>query len=722
MSTSGISQDTLIIPAAPNPLAYIRLNVDDTVTVVTKSMEAGQGIHTAHATLVAEEIDASASQIRMESAPGEPGVQTIYGNFLMGGIQGTGGQTGVQSSYMMYRMAGAAMRQMILAAAGQRLGAPENELVISSGVVTHAASGRFVSFGDIALDAMKQPVPVDVKPKDASRFTYIGKHFPRVDIKSKTRGQTVYTQDLKLPDMLVAVVERPERLGGKVAAFDATSALKVPGVLHVLEIPSGVAVVASDFWTADKARQLIKIDWNYSDAVRVNTKHISLDLNAMLDEPGVEALKIGDPDAALESAAQRFVADYEVPYQAHASMEPLNGVMQWTDDGIEIWGGSQIFGFDSIFIAQAAGIPIDKIKLNMLHVGGTFGRRYGPEGAVWIELIHIIKAIGTYKPVKLMMTRKDDMSVSTVYYRPAYAHRIEGGVDANGRLIALRHRIVGQSMLEGTLMAQGMVNNGIDFMSVECSVDLPYQIPNQFVDLHSLPIPLKVSPTRFGGTLHNGFSNECFVDEVANAVGQDPLFYRLSHLSESSREGGCLRLAAEKSGWEHPLQSIEGNVLRGRGIAATPSHRSYSACVAEVSVFPDNTWRIDRLVVAIDCGQILNPDNLRSQIEGSAAFAISLARYSEVTIKDGVAQERFFNDYRIARIHNMPKVESYFVTSAQGPSGAGETVGSSIIPAIANALANATGLRIRKIPLRLPGEPLEDWPRPTPFNTLSKAS
>jgi isoquinoline 1-oxidoreductase beta subunit len=717
MSEQAATQDTFVFPAEAKPLAFIRLNADDSVTVISKSMEAGQGIHTAHATLVAEEIDAAPAQIRMASAPAEPGIQTTYGNALMGGIQGTGGQTGTQSSYMMYRMAGAAMRQMILSAAAKRLGVDAGQLAIQSGVVHHALSGRTLRFGDIAEAAMSEPVPANVTPKDARDFTYIGKHFPRVDDSDKIHGRTVYTQDLKLPGMLVAVVQRPSRLGAKVEHVDATLARKVPGVLFVVQIPAGVAVVARDFWTADSARNLLRITWDNSDAVRVNTRDISLDLNALLDEPGAEVLRLGDADAAMAGATRRMVADYEVPYQAHAAMETMNGIMQVGADGIEIWGGSQIFGFDSIFIAQAAGIPMEKIKLNMLQVGGTFGRRYGPEGSVWIELLHIIKAIGTDQPVKLMMSREDDMSVSTVYYRPGYAHRVEAGVDAQGKLVALRHRIAGQSMLTGTMMERGMVNNGIDFMSVECSVDLPYHVPNQYVDLHSPVIALKPSPTRFGGTLHNGFANESIIDEVARAVGADPLQYRLDLLLPGKRERGCLELVAEKSGWNQALPAGAAGTRRGRGVAVTPSHRSYSACVAEVTVHADNSWTLDRVVVAIDCGLVINPDNLRGQIEGATAFAVSLGRYSAVTVKDGEAQERYFDEYRITRIHNMPKVEGYFVPSAQGPSGAGETIGSSVIPAIANALADATGVRLRKLPLRLPGEPAEaDWDRPAKLN------
>jgi isoquinoline 1-oxidoreductase beta subunit len=720
MSEPATSQETFVFPAEPKPLAFVRLNTDNTVTVFSKSLDAGPGIHTTYATLVAEEIDASPAQMRIASAPAGVGEHALYGNGMAGGIQGTGGQSGAQSSYMMYRMAGAAMRQMILAAAAKRLGVAAGQLSIQGGVVSHVASGRSLHFGDIAAHAMAESVPTEVKPKDVKDFVYIGKHFPRVDEHDKIHGKTVYTQDIRLPGMLVAVVQRPPRLGARVASVDASLARKQPGVLHVVQIPAGVAVVASDFWTADTARKLLRLTWDNSGSLRVNTRAISQELHAMLDEPGAEVLRLGDADTAMSAAQRRIVADYEVPYQYHASMETLDGVMQVRADGIEIWGGSQVFGFDSLSMARTAGVPAEKMKLNVLQVGGAFGRRYGPEGSVWLELLHIIKALGTSKPVKLMMSREDDMSLNTTYLRPGYVHRVEAGIDAKGRLIALRHRIAGQNMLTGTLLIRDKINDGIDYVSVEPSVELPYQVPNQYVDLHSPEIALKSSPTRFGGTLHNGFANESMVDEVARAVAANPLQYRLDMLPPGNRERGCLELVAKKSGWFQPLPAGAEGTRRGRGVAVTPSHRSYSACVAEVTVHADKRWTIDRLVVAIDCGLVINPDNLRGQIEGAAAFAVSLGRYSAVSVRDGEAMERYFNECRITRIHTMPKVEGYFVPSVQGPSGAGESIGASVIPAIANALADATGLRLRTLPLRLPGEPPEaDWERPARLNKIA---
>ncbi|CAN5676969.1 xanthine dehydrogenase family protein molybdopterin-binding subunit [soil metagenome] len=720
------SQATIVFPAEPKPLAYVRLGADNTVTVISKQLDMGQGIHTELVTLVAEELDAAVDQMRVESAPAEPGVTSNYGNVLMGGIQGTGGQTGTQSSYMIYRMAGAAMRRMILSAAAVRLNVDESRLSIRQGVVSDSVSGLSLGFGDLALDAMASPVPEHVVPKPSADFVFIGKHFPRIDGQAKVHGETRYTQDIKLPGMLVAVIARPTRLGTKLISFDATEALKMEGIEHVVATEFGVAVVASDFWSAYQARSSLKIEWDSSQALRIGSPEISVQLRGLLDQPGIVALDVGETDSALAGAARRFAADYEVPYHAHAPMETMNGVMQRRGDRIEMWGVSQVFGFDSIFIAQAAGIPMENIKVNQLPVGGSFGRRYGPKATTWLELLSIIGALDTDRPIKLMYSREDDFTVASTFYRPGYCHRIEAGVDASGKLVAWKHRVAGQSMLVGTMMARGLINEaGVDYMSVESSVDSPYRIPNQFVDLHSPSIGFNVSPTRDGGTYHNGFANESMMDEVARAVGADALQYRLDLLPAGNRERGCLELVAAKAGWSKPM-SPTGVVAaagskRGRGIAVIPSHRSYGAAIVEVTVAADSSYTVDRVVIAIDCGMVINPDNLEAQMEGGIGFGLGLARYGSITFKDGEAEQFFYTDYHIARMHTMPKIEAYFVRSTEGPSGAGETIGSAIAPALANALFDACGIRLRSTPLRLPDEPVEEWDQPSRLNTFKGA-
>jgi len=719
------TQDTIVFPHPSLPTTYIRLNSDNTVTVISKTIEMGQGIHTGHATMVADEIDAAPEQMRVENAPSEAGFQAIYGNVLMGGMQGTGGNTGSQSSYMMYRMAGAGMRQMILAAAAERLQADKANLSIKAGVVTDSVSGKSCTFGEIATHAMAQPIPTDVKPKDPKDFTYMGKsHFPRVDTNDKIHGKEVYPQDVKLPGMLTAVIARPSRLGGKLVSFDATEALKQHGVTNVVEVaPFGVAVVGTNFWSVYQGREKLVIEWDYSEAVKINSADLFKEFSELLETPGQEVMRIGDVDAAFASAAKVIEAEYTIPFQAHAPMETVSCIMQLSPGKAEMWGASQVFGFDSINIAQELQISPDSIVVHNHRVGGSFGRWYGPAATPWIETIKVIKALNTDKPVKLCYSREDDLKVTTCFYRPGYKHKFWGALDAEGNLVGMKHRICGQSMLVGTMMAHGMIDEkGIDFMSVESSVNLAYSYPNQLLELHTPVVPIKASPTRFGGTLHNGFSNEVFIDECAEAAGADPIDYRLKYLADDKREKGCLQMIKEKSGWDQPLAPGKPGTRRGRGVAVTTSHRSFSACVAEVTVNEDNSYSVDRCVNVIDCGTVINPDNLHSQMEGSVGFALSLGKYNEITFVDGESQQVYYSDYNITRMHTMPQVDSYFVESTQGPSGAGETAGSSIIPAIANALANATGVRVRDIPLRLPNEPKEGgWELPAKLNTFKGA-
>jgi len=719
------TQDTIIFPHEALPTIYIRLNTDNSVTVISKTIEMGQGIHTGHATMVAEEIDAAPEQMRVEMAPSEAGFQAVYGNVLMGGMQGTGGNTGTQSSYMMYRMAGAAMRQMILAAAAERLQADKANLNIKAGIITDSASGKSCTFGEIATHAMAQPVPVNVQPKAPKDFTFIGKgRFPRVDAHDKIHGKEIYPQDIKLPDMLTAVIARSSRLGGKLKSFDATEALTQYGVTDVVAVePFGVAVVGTNFWSVYEGREKLKIEWDYSDAVRLDSSDLFDQFHTLLDQPGLEVMRTGDIDAAFASAAKIIESEYTIPFQAHAPMETVSCIVQLSPGKCEMWGASQVFGFDSINIAQELQISPDNVIVHNHRVGGSFGRWYGPAATPWIETIKIVKALNTDKPVKLCYSREDDLKVTTCFYRPGYKHRFWGALDAQGNIIGMKHRICGQSMLAGTMMANGMIDErGIDFMSVESSVNLAYHYPSQLLELHTPEVPFKASPTRFGGTLHNGFANEVFIDECAEAAGVDPIDYRLRYLSDDKREKGCLALVREKSNWDAPLPAGKPGTRRGRGVAVTTSHRSFSACVAEVTVYEDNSYSIDRCVVVMDCGMVINPDNLHSQMEGSVGFSVSLGRYNEITFVDGESQQVYYSDYNIVRMHTMPKVESHFVESTQGPSGAGETIGSSVIPAIANALANATGNRVRAIPMRLPGAPEEGgWEIPAKLNQFKGA-
>lgn len=717
-STDQAPGTTIVFPATPDPLSFIVLNADNTVTVICKHMEMGQGTYTGLATLVTNELDAERSQIRVVAAP----IGAAYANPLMGG-QGTGGQTSMQASYLAMRSAGAAMRQMVLAAAARRWGVDAAGLNLRAGVVTDASGGRRATLGELAMDAMAMPVPEQVTLKDPSAHVYIGKKFARLDAADKIRGKAIFTQDLKLPGMLTAVIARPRRPGEKVASFDASQALAFPGVRQVLQVAAGVAVVADDFWTALQGRERLVIEWDLSDAFRKSSADIHRELHALLDTDGAVAANSGDVSAALAGAATRLQGSFQVPYHAHAPMEPLNIIVQLRGGVLDAWGGMQLVSMDQFILAQAAGIAPDKVNFHMQMTGGSFGRRSTPHCGVGLEALSIVQALRTDQPVKLMYDRADDMAGPQNCYRPAFVHRIEAGLDAHGKLVAWRHRAAGQSILTGTVMEAAMVRDGIDWMSVEGAQDQAYRIPNARLELHSPVYPVRPSWLRTSGVFHNAYAIETMLDEVAAKAGQDPLNFRMALLPEGARERACLALVAQKAAWFEPLAPAASGARRGRGVAVAPAHRSYGAMVIEVTVDADGKgYRIDRVVSVLDCGIVINPDNVVSQMEGSVGFGLSLARYGQVTLTDGVVDQNYFSDYAITRMHTMPKVECHTVASTQGPSGASETMACLVAPALANALAMATGRVLRSVPLTLPGEVIEPWAVPAPLNTFDGAS
>ena len=721
IATAAPAQGTTILfPAVIDPLSFIRLNDDDTVTVTCKNMEMGQGIYSGFATLVAEELDARRDQIQVVAAP----IGQAYGNVLMGGGQGTGGQTSMQAGYLLMRQAGAAMRQMILSAAAKRWSTEVSALTIDQGVVREIEGQRSARFGELARGAMTQPVPDAVTLKDPSRFIYIGKAFPRLDAESKIRGKTVYTQDLKLPGMLTAVIARPTRAGATVSSFDATKALSFPGVRHVVQVPAGIAVVADDFWTASQGRELLQIEWDLSQAFRKSSADIYVELKTLVDsDAGLPAVARGDVTSAWSTAASTLSSYFQVPYQAHAPMETMNIIIQLRDGELQAWGGLQMVSLDQFLLAQAAGITTNKVTIHMQVTGGSFGRRATAHSIPGIEALSIIQALHIDLPLKLMYDRSDDMAGPHNAYRPAFVHRIDAALDAQGGLLAWRHRLAGQSILTGTLMESAMVRGGIDFLSVEGGVDQAYDIPNVRMELHSPTYPIRASWLRTSGVFHNAFAIESMMDMLALAAGKDPVEFRRSALPAGARELGCLDLVTAKAQWFAPMLPDPKGGTRGRGVAVAVGHRSYSAVIVEVTVASDGaSYTVDRVVSALDCGLAINPDNIVSQMEGSVAFGLSLARFGEITFTDGEVDQHFFSDYHVTRMHTMPIVESHIVSSAQGPSGASETVACVVAPALANALAMASGQRCTAVPLVLAKEVIEPWSVPAGLNTFDGAT
>ncbi len=676
------------------PNAFVRIGTDDSVTVIAKHLEMGQGTYTGLATLVAEELDAAWSQIRVEGAPAD---SKRYNNLFWGPVQGTGGSTAMANAFEQMRRAGATARAMLVAAAAQAWSVPEAEIQVRQGELVHPASGKKARFGEIAAQAATLPVPEpeDIRLKDPEDFVYIGKQVPRTDSKAKVNGSARFTLDVKLPGMLTAVVAHPPRFGARLKSFDAAPARAVPGVEAVLAIPTGVAVLARDFWSASKGRDALKIEWDERDAFKLDSAAMMTHYKALARSPGTVAARTGDAEKAMGRAAKRLEAAFEFPYLAHAAMEPMDCVIKWEKDRCEVWNGEQFQTFDQINVARVLGIPPENVKLHMLYAGGSFGRRANPRSDYLLEAAHIVKGIGGRAPVKLVWTREDDMRAGE--YRPMFYHALRAGLDANGRLIAWQHRLVGQSIMLGTPFEAGMIKNGIDATSVEGAANLPYAVPNLTVDLHSPRWPVPVQWWRAVGSTHTAFSTEAFIDEVAHAAGADPVAFRRDLLKAHPRHLAVLALAASKAGWGTPLERETG-VRRGRGIAVHESFNSVVAQVAEVSVKADGRFKVDRVVCAVDCGLAINPDIVRAQMEGGIGFGLSAALHSAITLKAGRVEQSNFHDYPLLTIAEMPRVEVHILPSTANPTGVGEPGVPPIAPAVANALFAATGKRLRSLP------------------------
>jgi isoquinoline 1-oxidoreductase beta subunit len=674
------------------PNAFVRIGTDDTVTVIAKHLEMGQGTYTGLATLLAEELDAAWKQVRIEGAPADA---SRYANLFWGGAQGTGGSTAMANSFMQMRKAGASARAMLVAAAAKQWRVPEDQVKVSAGVVSHGS--RKASFGQLAEAAAALPVPAEVILKDPKEFGLIGKQVARKDSPDKVNGVAKFTLDVRLPGMLTAVVAHPPRFGARPKSFDATRAKAVKGVVDVVQIPSGVAVLAQDFWSAKQARDLLAVEWDESDAFRLGSDEIVAQYRELAAKPGLTARQDGDAGAAILAAAKVFEAEYVFPYLAHAAMEPLDCVVRLSPEGCEVWNGEQAQTSDQMNLAQVLGLKPEQIKLNMLYAGGSFGRRANPKGDYVVEAAHIAKAIGGKAPVKLVWAREDDMRAG--YYRPLFLHRLRAGLDAEGRVVGWQHRLVGQSILDGTPFS-AMIKDGVDATSVEGAANLPYAIPNLFVDLHSPKLGVPVLWWRSVGSTHTAYSTETFIDELAQAAGKDAVAFRRALLAKHPRHLKVLEAAAEKAGWGQPLKPGKAGERRGRGVAVHESFNTYVAEVAEVTVRPDGRFKVDRVVCAVDCGLAINPDIIRAQMEGGIGFGLAAALHGEITLKDGRVEQGNFNDYPILSIDEMPRVDVVIVPSGENPTGVGEPGVPPIAPAVANALAAATGKRLRNLPFR----------------------
>ena len=664
------------------PNAWIRVDADDRVTLQVASSEMGQGVHTAIPMLLAEELECDWSRVQVVMAPADK----AYFNPLIG-QQLTGGSTAIRAFYTPLRQAGAAARVLLVRAAAQTWNVPEAECRVDKGVVSHAGVDRQARFGELARKAATLPSPGAVFLKEPKDFKLIGKATPRLDTPQKVNGSAVFGMDVKLPGLLTAVVARCPVLGGKVKSFDAIRAKAVPGVRQVLAIHSGVAVVADSFWAAKLGRDALVVQWDEGANAKLDSAGIRTKLEAALRGKPALARDDGNAPQALAGATQKFEATYEVPYLAHACMEPMNCTARVAKGRCEVWVPTQAQTGAQFIAGRITGFPPEKIKVNTTLLGGGFGRR--AEQDFLAEAVEL--ALRTNSPVKVVWTREDDMRHSP--YRPATLNRMSAAIDANNKLVAWRHEIAGPSIM--TRVFPGAIKNGIDNTSVEGAANLPYTIPNLQVSWAMENGAVPVGFWRSVGSSQNAFVTECFFDEVARHMGRDPFGLRRSLLQGHPRLLAVLELAASNAGW-----GTSPPVGRARGIAVAASFGSYCAQVAEISL-EQNQVRVHRVVCAIDCGTVVNPDTVVAQMESGIVYGLTAALKGEITLKGGRVEQGNFNDYPLLRMDEMPKIDVHIVKSAEPPGGVGEPSTPPIATAVANAVFALTNRPVRKLPIRL---------------------
>src|SRR5258708_4950381 len=610
-------------------------------------------------------------------------------------MRGGGVSAAIANSFLKSRSAGARARAMRVGAAAEAWQVPAAEIRTSKSTLTHA-SGKRATYGDMAVAASRQTPPDKPPLKSAKQFTFIGKDrsTPRVDSPSKCNGTALYTIDVKLPGLLTAVIAWPPSFGAKLVSFDATDAKNVKGVTDVVEVPEGVAVVATGTWAALQGRRALKLQWDESASKDLDSEATLKRYRAQAAQPGTPFTKPASASAA-PGTVKTVEAVYEFPFLAHASMEPMNCVA-WLHDGmLETWSGHQFQSFATMFAGKAAGLPMEKVTLHTLVSGGSFGRLANVWSDFTVASVNVAKAIGGRAPVRLQFSREDDMGAGM--YRPMYVHAVKAGLDAQGRIAAWQPTIVGQSIMAGGPMAEMMIKEGIDPTSVEGVDKTIYDLPMLAGSLHSPALAVRPLWWRSVGSTHTAYAMETMMDELAAAAGRDPVAFRLSLLGKSPRAAAVLKLAADKAGWGKPKRAGVA-----QGIAVHESFDTFVAQVAEVSM-RNGKLKVERVVCAVDCGVPVNPDVIRAQMEGCIGFALGALYYSEIDIKAGRATQRNFDSYRALRIHEMPRVEVHIMPSTEKPSGVGEPGVPPLAPAVANAVAKLGDPRVRALPLTRAG-------------------
>ena len=664
---------------APN--AFIRIDNAGKTTLVIPQAEMGQGVYTAIAMILAEELDADFAQVVIEHAPAS---DKLYANPLFG-IQVTGNSNSIRSFWDKLREAGASARAMLIAAAAAQWQVDAASCSASNGKVTHAASNRTLTYGELADAAAKLPVPDKPKLKDPKDFTLIGKPLKRNDTPDKSDGKTIYGIDAMVPDMKFATLAQCPVLGGKVKHVDDSAAKKLPGVRQVVVLDDLVAVVGDNMWAASRGLDALKVTWDEGPNAKINSADIWSDLRAASKKDGVVAKSEGDVDKGL-TQGERFDADYELPLLAHATMEPMNCTVRLTPDACEIWTGTQVQSRCQEYAAKAAGLPIDKVTVNNHYLGGGFGRRLEPDMVE--SAVRIAKQVST--PIKVVWTREEDMQHDV--YRPVYRDTISASL-SNGKIVAWKYKVTGSSVLARWLPPA--FQNGIDGDAVDSAVDMPYDIPNKRVEyVRAEPPAVTTGFWRGVGPNNNVFAIESFMDELARKANMDPVAFRLGMLDGTPRLKAALKLVAEKSGWGSPLPARVG-----RGVCAQPSFGSFIATVVEAEVDDVGGVHLRRVTCAVDTGIAVNPDTIMAQLQGGLIFGLTAALWGEVTIEKGRVQQSNFNDYRMLRIDETPPIDVHVIKSAEHPGGIGETGATAGPPALRNAIYAATGVPLRRLPI-----------------------
>jgi isoquinoline 1-oxidoreductase subunit beta len=666
---------------APN--AFIRIGNDGQVVLTMPYVEMGQGTYTSIPMLIAEELEVDLKQVRLEHAPPN---EKLYANPLLG-IQATGNSNAIRAAWQPMRQAGAIARTMLVAAAARRWNVDSSSCRAQSGEVHHGATGRSLKYGELAGDAARMPVPENVVLKRPEDFKLIGTRAKRLDTPAKINGTAVYGIDVRPTGVKIATLAQAPVFGGRVKSVNDKAALAVKGVSQVVRLDDAVAVVADHMGAAKKGLAALVIEWDDGPHAKLNTANIANELEQATLKPGAVAQNIGDTSKAMADAATKVDATYQLPFLAHATMEPMNCTVHVRKDGCEVWVGNQVIARAQATAAKVTGLPPDKVIVHNHLLGGGFGRRLEIDGVT--RAVEIAKHVDG--PVKVVWTREEDIQHDM--YRPSWFDRISAGLDANGKPVAWNNRFAGSSIL--ARWAPPAFKNGLDGDTTEGAIDLVYAIPNMHVEYVRVEPPgIPTAFWRSVGPSHNVFVTESFMDELAAAAKLDPVAYRLALLDKAPRAKNVLALAAEKAGWGKPLSERVG-----RGVSLQHVFATYLALVAEVEVSKDGSVRVRRVICAVDCGTVINPDTVEAQIQSAVIFGITAALHGQITLKDGRVEQSNFHDYEMLRINEAPAIEVHIVQSSEPPGGMGECGTSAIVPAVANAVFAATGKRLRKMPI-----------------------